>query len=379
MNFSSFRMTAYTLGHGSLESLGELPDGRIALVVDRQILAALKLDAKLESILAGKNHEIICDMPQEPTRELLAEPIKRVKAYAPTHIVAIGGGSVMDAAKALWLFYELPHYDWEAACRPFAVEKFPGKAQLIAVPTTSGTGSDTTNCSVVKDEQKRKKMILSPEIIPTRAILDFDLLKSLPPRNIAYSGADALAHAFEAGVTVATNPMVKMVCREVCVTLINNLASSFEGSEAARAEVHVAASLAGAGIGNSITGMAHGMDFAGGDFNLAHGLVTGMLLPYTMLYLIPNPFYADVADRLGIPGTNEAKQRELVEKIIALYGRIKLPRTLKEVGVDEEAYLDKIPSYIERAKVDANVTCAPKQPSDPELKALFKQFYYGIQ
>lgn len=379
MTFPSFTMTAYTVGRGSLDSLKDLSSGRIALVVDSNIVKALGLEHRLYGdILKGRDYEIVCDTQSEPTREMLAAPIERTRRFAPRHIVAIGGGSVIDSAKALWLFYELPDYDWELACKAFEVQAFPGKASLVAVPTTSGTGSDTTGCSVVKDELKRKRMILSPEILPTRAILDFDLLSSLPPRAIVYSGADALAHAFEAGVTVISNPMVRAVCREACITIIKNLALSFSGDQAAREEMHVAASLAGAGIGNSITGMAHGMDFAGGDFNLPHGLVTGMLLPYTMRFLAPNPFYAEVAERLGIPGDGERRQQGLVEAIFSLYERIGLPTSFKRHGVDERAYLAKIPEYVERAKADDNVRCAPKQPTDGELESLFRQFYFGL-
>lgn len=375
-NYQTFRTTQYVLGNGSIEKIGEYKDGKVALVVDARVLSALGLDNLLyRNILNGAEYEVICDVDKEPTMEMLETAIPKMQAYAPKYIVAIGGGSVMDAAKALWLFYELPHYRWEQAFQAFAVESFPGKATLTVVPTTSGTGSETTGCAVIKDYDKKKKMILSNEILPTLAIMDFDLLKSLPPKAIAYSGTDALAHAMEAATSVLASPFVRMVCCEAAVTLIKQLPQSMAGSMAAREQVHIAATMAGSGINNSITGMAHGMDCAGGDFNLAHGLVTGMLLPYTMRYIMPHPFYEEVAERLGITG--EDKQIKLVDKIVEMYRQIGMPLTLAEVGVDEARYLEKVPSYIARAKVDANILCAPKQPTDAELEALFKQFYYG--
>lgn len=357
--------------------MGEYRDGRIALVVDARVLNALGLDDLLyHGILHNAEYQVICDVDKEPTMEMIEAAIPKIQEYAPKHIVAIGGGSVMDAAKALWLFYELPYYTWEKAFAMYAVEPFPGKATLTVIPTTSGTGSETTGCAVVKDREKKKRMILSDEILPTLAIMDFDLLKSLPPKTIAYSGTDALAHAIEAATSALASTFVRMVCCEAAVTLIKELPPSMAGDMAAREQVHIAATMAGAGINNAITGMAHGMDCAGGDFNLPHGLVTGMLLPYTMRYLMPNSFYGEVAERLGIMG--EDGQAKLVDRIFAMYRGIGMPLTLKQAGVDEAAYLSKIPSYVERAKADANIQCAPKQPTDAEMETLFRQFYYGI-
>lgn len=378
MNYPTFMTTRYTLGNGSIAKIGEYTDGKVALVVDARVVRALGLEDRLYGeILKGIQYEVICDVDREPTMELLEEPVKRMQAFAPKHIVAIGGGSVMDTAKALWLFWELPHYDWEKAFVPFAVESFPGKATLTVVPTTSGTGSETTGCSVIKDHDKKKRMILSNEILPTCAIMDYDLLQSLPPKAIAYSGTDALAHALEAATSVLASEYVRMVCCQAAVTLIKQLPASMAGEPAAREKVHIAATMAGAGINNAITGMAHGMDGAGGDFNLPHGLVTGLLLPYTMKFLMPHPFYEEVALQLGFAGAT--KQQALVEAVFELYRSIGMPLTLAEAGVDEKAYLEKIPGYIARAKADANILCAAKQPNDDEMEALFKQFYYGLQ
>ena len=378
MDHASFTITNYTLGRGSLEKISELTDGRIALIVDRNILNALDLEKTLiENYLKGCEVKIICDIRTEPTIALLNDAIKEMQEYAPKHIIAVGGGSVMDTAKALWLFYELPHYTWEQALTPYAVESFPGKADLTVVPTTSGTGSETTGCSVIKDEDLKKRMILSNEIIPQKAILDFDLLKSLPKKNIAYSGTDALAHALESAVSKLSNQMVREIACQAAVTLIKELPHSINGDQDAREKVHVAATMAGGAIGNSITGMAHGMDFAGGDFHLPHGLMTGMLLPYTMNFLMPQPVYQQVADQLGIQGSGIEKQNELISMIKDLYKKIGMPQTLKEAGVPESEYLDKIPSYIELAENDANIMFCPQKPSKEEFETLFKQFYYG--
>lgn len=378
MNYSFFNNTGYILGNGSLESLKEIAFGKVALVVDSRIITALGLEDKLyNGILKDMNCKIICDIQKEPTMEMIDSSVEAIKDFEPDNIVAIGGGSVMDAAKALWLFYELPDYTWDKATVPFAVDKFPGKASLIVVPTTSGTGSETTGCSVIKGYDNSKQMILSNEILPTKSIMDYDLLCSIPQKNIAYSGTDALAHAFEAAVSQLSSTMVKRLCCEACVTILKQLPKSYKGDMTAREEMHVAATLAGAGINNSITGMAHGMDSAGGDFALPHGLVTGMLLPYTMSYLAPNPFYEEVAERMGFGGTSEEKQQKLIDYIFNMYSEINMPKSFLEIGVDEKEYLAKIPKYIERAKTDNNIVFAPKKPTEEELERLFKKFYYG--
>ncbi len=378
MQYMMFNTTQYVLGNGSIGKLGEYKNKKIAFVVDEGIIQALGLDKILfEQILLGTDYRIVCNMKSEPHMYMLETPIKEMQEFQPDVIVGIGGGSVMDTAKALWLFYELPEYDWEKATKAYEVEPFPGKAELIVVPTTSGTGSETTGCAVIKDKQKRKRMILSNEIIPNLAIMDFNLLKSLPLSNIAFSGTDALAHALEAGACKLASTMVRMQCVQAAVTIIKELPKSIQGDMEAREKVHIAATMAGAGINNSITGMSHGMDQAGGDFGKPHGMMTGMLLPYTMEYLIPQPLYEDVADQLGITGGSEEKQRKLVNKIWEMYKEIQMPVNLEEAGVPKQEYLDRIPSYIESAKEDANIMFAPKSPTDNELDKLYRLFYFG--
>lgn len=378
MQYARYQTTQYVLGNGSLCKLSEYKNKKVALVVDEMILKALGLDKTLyEEILKDIEYEVICSIQTEPDMEMLTEPIRKMQEFAPDCIVGIGGGSVMDSAKALWLFYELPHYDWIMATKPYEVERFSGKAELIVVPTTSGTGSETTGCAVVKDRQKKKCMILSDQIIPTVAIMDYALLISLPSKNIAFSGADALAHALEAGVSKLAGTMVKMQCIQAAVIIMKMLPKSYEGDMAAREAVHIAASMAGAGINNSITGMAHGMDQAGGDFKQPHGLMTGMLLPYTMQYLMPQPLYEEVAEQLCYTGTSEEKQQKLIDAVWKMYDAIKMPKTLKEIGVDERTYLENIPLYVEMAKNDANIMFAPKDATDSELETLYRAFYYG--
>lgn len=378
MVYSSFGATGYTVGNGSIEKLREYQKERVGLVIDENIVNALGLGQLLyEDIFADTEYEILCNVPMEPTTEMLNIPIQKTRLFAPTWIVGIGGGAVMDVAKALRVFAEHPELTWEQALTPYSIEKAEKKIGLTVIPTTSGTGSETTGCSVVKDENNRKRMILSKEIIPTEAILDFTLLRSLPLKNIAYSGADALAHALESAISLRSNPMVKALSCQAAVMIMKNLKASYEGDLDAREKMHIAASLAGMGIGNAGTGMAHGMDQAGGDFHLPHGLMTGLALPYTMQYLMPQAVYSEVAEQLGYTGTEEEKQKKLIHAIFELYRAIDMPMTLKKVGLSEEAYFGKVDAYIEEALVDANIKSCPKDPEKKDLEYLYRVFYTG--
>lgn len=379
--FSTFSTTNYVIGNGALKKLADYKGRKVALVMDAGIIGPLGLEQVLyRDILeaAGVDYRVICEVPAEPTMELLGKPIQAVREYDPDVIVGIGGGASMDTAKALLVFLEHPDMTWEKAVSQNGVGPFSGKRTLIAVPTTSGTGSETTICAVIKDENHNKAMILSPYIRPELAVMDFDLLKSLPRKNIAFSGADALAHALEAAVSVIASPMVAAQGVAAATSILRSLKASWNGDPEARVKMHMAATMAGSAIDNAITGMAHGMDGAGGDFGKPHGLMTGLILPYTMLYLGPCAVYSDVAGSIGLTGTDEELHRGLVAYIWKLYEEIEMPRTLKEAGVPEEEYLARIPAYIERSMQDYNIILAPKDPTKQELETIYKQIYYGL-
>lgn len=378
---STFSTTKYVVGSGALKKLADYKGRKMALVVDAGIIGPLGLEQALyRDILegAGVDYRVVCQVPSEPDMELLEEPIRAVRDYDPDVVVGIGGGASMDAAKALLVFLEHPDMTWERAVSQDGVGPFSGRRTLVAVPTTSGTGSETTICAVIKDAAHRKAMILSPHIRPDLAILDFDLVKSIPRKNVAYSGADALAHALEAAVSAAASPMVAAQGTAAATVILRSLKPSWDGDMEARVDMHVAATMAGSAIDNAITGMAHGMDGAGGDFGKPHGLMTGLILPYTMLYLGPRPVYSGVARSIGLAGDGEALCRGLVENIWKLYDEIEMPKTLREAGIPEQEYLARIPAYVERSMWDYNIILAPKDPTREELEELYRQIYYGI-
>ena len=149
MQIKQYQTTKYIMGNGALREVQRWKDKKIGLVVDENVLKALQLETKLfDELLKDCDYEVLCNMPQEPTTELLEPAIRKAQRFDPDVFVAIGGGSVLDSAKVLWLFTEFPDYTWEQAFAPYAVESFTKEKELIAIPTTSGTGSETTGCAL---------------------------------------------------------------------------------------------------------------------------------------------------------------------------------------------------------------------------------------
>ena len=369
-----------TMGHGALRRLGALPENsRIALVLDTYLLDGGPVRALTEETLAGRDCKIICDVRDEPSFAAIDPFIPVIREYAPTHIVAVGGGSTMDTAKALWAFYERPELTWDTLTGGAPVPAFPGKAALVAVPTTSGTGAEATGAAVYKRYDGAKALLIDQAIRPREVFQDFDLLGSLPRKVIANAGVDALAHVIGAMSMESVNPLDKMICTETAVQILKNLPRSYAGDPEARAAMHVCAYLAGDEINNAGGGLEHKLDMFAKAYHIPHGEIIGIFLPYTMLYLLPENHYLDLADQLGLPGnTAEEKQRSLVERIWALYDEMGMPKTIQEAGVPEAEFLEKLPEYIEMVKNIGHIYWIRGFRGDESLRELYLQSYYGI-
>ena len=380
MPAANFASTTYSLGHGAIEELSKYAAGkRVGLSVDDGVVAALGLEERLKRILADAAEvKVLCHMQSEPTRKLLAQPIKDCQEFEPDLLVAIGGGSVMDSAKVMWLFYELPDYDWDRACQYFQVDPFPGKCELIALPTTSGTGSETTCCAMADKTADEAAMILAPQIRPTRAIIDYDLLSSLPKKTIAFSGMDALSHAIGATTINWSSELVLQVGLQAATSVINNLVDSYNGDQTARERIAVAATLAGQAIDNSNCGLAHTIDQAGGEFHIPHGLMQAINMPYVMKLSMPQPQYADLARQVGLQGTDEEVQEALIERIFQMERDMNVPLCLKDAGVPEDEFLAALPRYVEETLANPSMNDFCYKPDAAELEKLYKDTYYGI-
>lgn len=353
---------------------------RTAFVISRMVFDALELDAQiLQSVFSDRDYEIILEIEQETNVEEVQQAVTRIQSYQPDCILAVGGGSVIDAAKLLWLFYELPHYSWKDSYRFYEVEKFPGKAKLIAAPTTAGTGSEMTSAAMFVDNENKKRMFLDNQLIPTYAILDFNLIKTLPKRPMTFSAVDALTHALEGATSTTTDLVTQFISAQSIVSIFRFLPRAINNNDDnAKSNLLVASLFAGLSINNSNVGIAHSINYPGEDFNLAHGLITGMITPYALIYSKPHSFYELVLTQLGYEARTD-NHIQLSEVIFELYKNIKMPTSLKELNIDEEEYFNRIPVYVKRFFTEDNEYSVAYQELDPEkLRELFEKLYEGV-
>jgi len=373
------------LGRGSLDTLRELPGRRIGLVIDRPALEVSGAWKRVQTILeeGEGSWEVLADIRHEPLVGDLAEPRQHALDFQPDSILALGGGSVLDAAKALWFFYEQPQATWQDAFRFFAIPQLGERARLAAVPTTSGTGSETTCVAVFIDEEGQKRLMMSRSLIPSQAILDPDLADSMPAAVAAASGMDALAHALEAATCRIASPLVQWAglrAAQECFRWLPVSVKEEKGEEKrqARERMHYAASLAGMAINNASAGLAHALDQVGPRFKLPHGLVCAILLPHTLAAAGPHPICLELSEGLGLKGrTPEAKCLRLAERVRELVQEVGLPVSFREAGVPASGYEWEIPRLVETALLSGSLQLAPRILTEVEVAALFRRAYNG--
>ncbi|HET6786307.1 MAG TPA: iron-containing alcohol dehydrogenase [Erysipelotrichaceae bacterium] len=352
---------------------------KTAFIISDVVEADIGINKKLfDEIYLKREARIIATISKEPDKKSMELFIQDIKDYQPDEIIAIGGGSVIDTAKTLLLFLELPHLTWTDAMKYYQVEKRPHNTKLVACPTTSGTGSEMTGAAMLIDESGKKSMILTNEVLPDVAILDFEFLKTLPPKVIIYSGIDALSHAIEAATDVITDPVTQFICIQSIITLINDLPKSLNGDLEARVRVHVASMFAGLGINHGGCGLSHDLNTPGEDFHLPHGLITGMVLPYTLECLMPHPVFNTLMSQLGIETDKNENQIRFRDRLWVLYDELKFPKSLKEFGIDESAYMKNLDQYVDRfERVNRANSVACGVPTPDQVKEIFMNLYYG--
>jgi alcohol dehydrogenase class IV len=385
MSYSWFQSAPMVIGRGALEHLAQLSARRVAVIAD---LRAAKSSGALERAgaylrRAGSDWTLVHDARREPRVRDVEQSIGALRAYAPDALLAMGGGSALDAAKALWFFYELPDATWEQAFAPFAIPPLGARARLIAVPTTSGTGSETTCAAVLVDERNRKRLMLSREIVPSLAVLDPDLADSMPSPVAAASGMDALTHALEAAVCRAANPMVAAVAVEAAVSLRQWLplsvaeASGSPLHSQARELVHYAASRAGMALNNSSAGLAHAMDQVGPRLGVPHGLACALALPATVEFLGPQPAFSRIALALGGSGGDAELWRHLLDQLRQLGRELGLPGGYRQCGISEQSYAALLPELIQEALDSGSTRLAPAVPDSASFERMFWQAFHG--
>ncbi len=353
--------------------------------------------------------EVFSDVEPDPTLGAAYKGLDRMKSFQPDTIIAVGGGSPMDAAKIMWLLYEHPDVQFDDIAMRFMdirkrVYKFPKlgtKATLVAIPTTSGTGSEVTPFAVITDEKTGNKYPLADyELTPDMAIIDTELVMNMPKKLTAYSGIDVLVHSLEARVSIMASEYTNALAREGARLVFKYLPESYNHpeSEKAREKMHHASTIAGMAFANAFLGLCHSMAHKlGAEFHIPHGLANALLINHVIYYngtgkptrqgtfsqyKCPEAKerYAMLADFLGFTKpemTLEEKAFTLITEISKLKKTLDIPASIQELGIPEKDFLAKVDTLSEKAFDDQCTGANPRYPLISEIKELYLQAYYG--
>jgi alcohol dehydrogenase class IV len=380
-----FNSPEIVFGEDALSYLDEL-SGRRAFIVTDPVLHELGFTEKVAAHLRTAGLEVahFAEVEPEPSLETVYRGAEALRAFEPDWVVGLGGGSAMDAAKAMWVLYERPDLTADAIS-PLEKLGVGKKARLIAVPTTSGTGSETTWAIVLTDIAEGRKLGLgSRETLATLAVVDPSLTAALPPRITADTGIDALVHAIEGYTSQWRNDFSDGLCLKAAQLVFEYLPRAVtDGSDReAREKLANAAAIAGLGFGNSMAALAHALGHAlGAVFHLPHGRCVGLFLPYTIEFVATGGAsrYADIAHllRLACDDGEAASAAALAGAIRDLMRQIGQPVSIAEMGVsraDFDAALERLCDFSE---MDTQIVISARIPEREELVKLYQYAYEG--
>ena len=395
---------------GSIGYLEKMPEiTRAFIVTDESMVKLGYIDKILYHLRKRRDYvhsEIFSEVESDPSFETIEKGLKMMNEFKPDVIIAVGGGSPIDAAKGMWLFYEHPDADVEGLKLKFMdirkrTYKFPKlgtKAKMVAIPTTSGTGSEVTSFAVLTDKKLNKKYPLADyELTPDVAIVDPDLVMSLPKKITADTGMDVLTHAIESYVSNMASDYTDGLAEKALELVFKNIREAYNhgDNKTAREHMHNASTIAGMAFTNAFLGINHSLAHKiGAEFHLAHGRINAILLPYVIRYnsKMPTKFvsfpkyeyfiadkkYADLARRMNFPAfTNEEGVWSLIHEIQKLNEDLGIEKSFKEAGVDEQEFLSKVDMLADRAFEDQCTTANPRVPLVSELKQILIDSYYG--
>ena len=356
----------------------------------------------------GIVHETFFNVAPDPTLACAKEGAKLIDAFKPDCIIAIGGGSAMDAAKIMWVLYEHPEIDFldmamrfmDIRKRVYTFPKMGEKAYFIAVPTSAGTGSEVTPFAVITDETTGQKYPLADyELLPKMAIVDADMMMNAPKGLTSASGIDALVHSIEAYVSMMATEFTDGLAIEAIKTIFEYLPRAYEegaNDPIAREKMANAATMAGMAFANAFLGICHSMGHKLGAYHhLPHGVTVGLVLDEVMRfnaeevptkmgtfpqYEYPHALrrYAEIADSLNLGGnTDQEKLERLINKIDELKERVGFKKTIKDYGISEEDFLSTLDEMSEKAFDDQCTGANPRYPLISEIKEIYLKTYYG--
>ena len=395
---------------GSISYLEKMPDISKAFIVTDPSMVELgyvdKILYHLRKRMAYVHAEIFSEVEPDPSFTTIRKGVAAMTMFQPDVIIALGGGSAMDAAKGMWLFYEHPDADVEGLKLKFMdirkrTYKFPKlgtKCKMVAIPTTSGTGSEVTSFAVISDKEKNIKYPLADyELTPDVAIVDPDLVMTLPKKLTADTGMDVLTHAIEAYVSVMASDYTDGLAEKAIELVFEYLPKAYDdgSNRLAREKMHNASCIAGMAFTNAFLGVNHSIAHKlGGEFHIPHGKANAIILPYVIKYngtaptkmvsfpkyehYIADQRYAEIAKRIGLPAaTAQEGVNSLVNAVLELNAKLGEERSLKDCGIDEAEFLAKVDMLADRAFEDQCTSVNPRVPLVSEIKQILLDAYYG--
>ena len=388
-------------GKGSLEALKTLQGKKAIICVGGGSMKRNGFLQRAEDYLkeAGMEVKLFEGIESDPSVETVMKGAQVMTEFEPDWIVAIGGGSPIDAAKAMWIKYEYPDTTFEDMCKVFGLPQLRKKAHFCAVSSTSGTATEVTAFSIITDYHKGIKYPIADfEITPDVAIVDPELAETMPVKLVAHTGMDAMTHGVEAYVSTANCDFTDPLALHAIMMIRDNLVKSYNGDMEARDAMHNAQCLAGMAFSNALLGIVHSMAhktgaaFEGG--HIIHGAANAMYLPKVIKYNSKDPVaaerYAYIADFIHLGGdTTEEKIDNLIAMLRKMNDDLNIPQCIKNYGegglpaetgiVPEDEFLEKLPDIAANAILDACTGSNPRQPSQEEMEKLLKCCYYDTE
>lgn len=376
-------------GKGCLDVLKTLKGKKAMVVVGGGSMKRFGfLDKAIDYLKeAGMEVELFENVEPDPSVETVMRGAEAMRIFQPDWIISMGGGSPIDAAKAMWTFYEYPETTFEDLCIPFNFPELRQKAKFLAIPSTSGTATEVTAFSVITNYQTGVKYPLADfNITPDVAIVDPDLAETMPAKLTAHTGMDALTHAIEAYVSSLNGPFTDPLALRAIQMVFDYLPASYNGDTNAREQMHYAQCLAGMAFSNALLGIVHSMAHkTGAAFStghIPHGCANAIYLPYVIKFNAKKDAsrYGAIAKFVGITGANDEElTSKLCDKIDEYNVKLNIPKTLKEFGIDEKEFKEKVAKIAELAVGDACTGSNPRSITPAEMEKLLTCTYYGTE
>ncbi|HEY9062565.1 MAG TPA: bifunctional acetaldehyde-CoA/alcohol dehydrogenase [Pseudobacteroides sp.] len=396
--------------YGSTQYLKDMPDiTRAFIVTDPYMVKLGYVDKVLYYLRKRQNYvhsEIFSNVEPDPSIETVLKGKEAMDNFKPDVIIALGGGSAIDAAKGMWLYYEHPELDFnvlklkfmDIRKRVFTYPNLGSKTKMVAIPTTSGTGSEVTSFAVITDKDNNIKYPLADyELTPDVAIIDPEFVMTVPASITADTGMDVLTHAIESYVSIMASDFTDGLAMKAIQLVFEYLPLAYkDGSNSlAREKMHNASCIAGMAFTNAFLGINHSLAHKlGGEFHVPHGRANAVLLPYVIEYNAQKPTkfvsfpkyetfiadkkYAEIARFLGLPAsTTEEGVKSLVKAVRDLMRKIDIPMTIAECKVDKKKFMAKVSELADRAFEDQCTTANPRMPLVKELEDIYIKAYNG--